>query len=146
MAVDAFFFDHFDTITMRAGDLQTNTLKCALVTSAYTPLSTHTAWANVSTFEVANGAGYTTGGVTITTVAVTNDKLDFDDPAWSALTKTFRYAVVYISGTIDGIVNPLLFYYLLNDTPADTVVTASDWSIVIDASDGAMTLARTDAT
>jgi hypothetical protein len=146
MAVDAVFYDHFAKITKDGEvDLDTDVVKCALVTSSYTPATTHTIWANVSTNEVASGAGYTTGGETVANITVTNTALDGDDVTWTALTKTFRYAVFYVEGTFDSLVNPLLFYYLLNDAPADTVITAANFTIQFDAT-GIMTFTLTDAT
>lgn len=111
-------------------DLNSDTLKIALVTSAYTPSAAHTAWADVSANEVASGNGYTTGGVALANPVATNSNIDYDDVAWTALTKTFRYAVCYKSGTGGGITNPLLFYILCDTTPADIVVSSSNWSIV----------------
>jgi hypothetical protein len=90
-------------------------------------------WAQVSSHEVANGAGYTTGGAALagkTADAVTRTVDDLvrygarfaaSSTVWTALTKTFRYAVAYLDGTYGGISKPLLFYVLLDDTPADVV-------------------------
>jgi hypothetical protein len=85
-------------------DMEAVTVKLALVTDAYTPnRDTHDFWDDVSASELANGNGYTTGGVTLTTVAWTYDsasdqvRLDFDDPSWTfTASKTWRYGVVYI--------------------------------------------------
>lgn len=114
----------------------TDTIQCALVTSAYTPLGTHTQWADVSANEVATGDGYTTGGVTMTGWAVTDLEIDCDDPTWAALTKTFRYAVFYKSGSGSGLTNPLMGWALINDDSGgtDIVVVASTYSLIINAS------------
>lgn len=76
-------------------------LKVMLVTSAYTPdIDTHEFRTSV-TNEVANGNGYTTGGATLTEVAVTKEtttdvgKLDAADVTWAASTITARGAVLY---------------------------------------------------
>lgn len=111
----------------------TDTLKIALVTSAYTPNAEHGQWADVSANEVATGSGYTTGGATLGTVTYTRSggttTLDAADPSWTTLTKTFRYAVIYANVTRNGVTNPLIACILLDDTPADVVVTATTWAI-----------------
>jgi hypothetical protein len=85
-------------------DLEAVTLKLALVTDAYTPnRDTHDFWDDASGSELANGGGYSTGGVTLTSVATSYDsasdqvRLDFDDVSWTfTASKTWRYGVVYI--------------------------------------------------
>ena len=119
-------------------NLFSDTLKVALVSSAYTPdLSGDEVWGDVSSYEVASGDGYTTGGATLASKTLTRDtwKTTFDagDVTWTSLTKTFRYAVIYKSGTVADpqggadIVNPLFAYVLLDDTPADIVVAGVDY-------------------
>lgn len=136
MAASITAYDHLWKLLLTGGiDLDTDTLKIALVTSSYTPSTAHDEWADVSANEVATGSGYTTGGVTLTGYAGTNSTIDFADPAWTSLTKTFRYAVCYKSGSGGGLTNPLLFYILLDTTPADIVSTGSNYSIVINATD-----------
>lgn len=123
-------------ITTGLVDLDTDTLKLALVTSSYTPSTAHTVFDNgadnatdPSYNEVASGNGYTTGGATIATPVVTNDNIDYDDAVWTALTKTFRYAVCYMDGTAGALTDPLLFYILLDTTPADIVSSGSNYTI-----------------
>lgn len=118
-----------------AVDLDTDTLKLALVTSSYTPSTAHDEWADVSANEVASGAGYTTGGVTLASPVATNDNIDYADVTWTALTKTFRYAVCYKSGSGGGLTNPLLFYILLDTTPADVVSSGSNYTIQWNSTD-----------
>lgn len=123
-------------IVTGAVDLDSDTLKVALVSSGYTPSTTHTIWdpdtnnaADPSYNEVTNGSGYTTGGATLANPVTTNANIDYDDVSWTALTKTFRYAVCYASKTVNGLVNPLLFYILLDTTPADIVSNGSNYTI-----------------
>lgn len=118
-----------------AVDLDTDTLKLALVTSSYTPSTAHNEWADVSAHEVATGDGYTTGGATLTTPVVTDSTIDFDDVTWISLTKTFRYAICYKSGSGGGLTNPLLFYILLDSTPADVISTGSNYTVQWNATD-----------
>ena len=110
-------------------DLDTDTLKLSLVTSSYTPSTAHDEWDDVSTYEVATGSGYTTGGETIANPVATDNNIDFDDVTWTSLTKTFRYAVCYKSGSGGGLTNPLLFYILLDSTPADIISNGSNYTI-----------------
>src|ERR1044072_4016231 len=81
-------------------DLDTDTIKVALVTSSYTPnQDTHTKFSDV-TNEV-SGTGYTAGGTALANKAVTADNtdnegvFDADDVTWSSSTITARGAVVY---------------------------------------------------
>lgn len=81
-------------------DLDTDTIKVALVTSSYTPdQDTHEDFADV-TNEI-TGTGYTAGGAALANKAVTKDTtdnegvFDADDVTWSSSTITARGAVVY---------------------------------------------------
>jgi hypothetical protein len=110
-----------------------DTIKCALVNSSYTPSSTtHEFWSDVSTNEV-TGTGYTAGGVTLSGKAVidNNDNLvviDCDDPLWSTATITgIRYAVFY-KDTGSAATSPLISYI---DFITDQSVTANNLSIAI---------------
>lgn len=82
-------------------DLDTDTIKVALVTSSYTvSQDDHEDYADI-TNEVPNGDGYTTGGATLASAAVTKDNADnegvFDanDVTWAASTITARGAIIY---------------------------------------------------
>lgn len=82
-------------------DLDTDTIKVALVTSTYTPdIDTHEDYADI-TNEVANGNGYTTGGAALANKSVTKDTtddegvFDADDVTWSTSSITARGAIVY---------------------------------------------------
>jgi len=81
-------------------DLDTDTIKVALVTSSYTPdQDSHEDFADI-TNEV-SGTGYTAGGATLANKAVTKDNtdnegmFDADDVTWSSSSITARGAVVY---------------------------------------------------
>lgn len=121
-------------------NLYSDTLKLALVDSGYTPdLDAHTIWGDVSANEVATGSGYTTGGSEILSKTLTRStwKTTFDaaDLTFAALTKTFRYGVIYKVGTVTDpqggadIVNPLYAYILFDDTPADITVSGTDYVV-----------------
>ena len=81
-------------------DLDTDTIKVALVTSSYTvSQDDHEDYADI-TNEV-TGTGYTAGGATLANAAVTKDntndvgKFDADDVTWTTSTITARGAIVY---------------------------------------------------
>lgn len=134
MAASITAYDNLWKLLLTGGiDLDTDTLKLALVTSSYTPSTAHDKWADVSTYEVATDDGYTTGGETLASPVVTATTIDYADVTWTSLSKTFRYAVCYKSGSGGGLTNPLLFYILLDTTPADVVSTASDYTIIWNA-------------
>lgn len=130
MATTITAYDHLWKLLATGGiDLDTDTLKVALVTSSYTPNTAHDEWSDVSANEVATGSGYTTGGVTLASPVVTNSNIDYNDVVWTSLTKTFRYAVIYKSGSGGGLTNPLICYLLLDSTPADVVSSGSNYTI-----------------
>ena len=109
------------------------TLKLALVDSNYVFSAAHTLFSDASGDEI-SGTGYTAGGETLTGLVVAADgTIDADDVPWAAATITFRRGILYISGTVDGKLNPVLFSYLYDDTPADIVVVASLWTHIWDA-------------
>jgi len=110
-------------------DLDTDTIKVALVTSSYTPdIDAHEDFADVT--NQVEGAGYTAGGATLSvTVSVddTDDEGVFDaaDVTWSSSTITARGAVIYKStGTA---ANDLLICYI--DFGEDKVSSSGNFVI-----------------
>lgn len=96
-------------------DLDTDTIKVALVTSSYTPdADTHDFFDDV-TNEV-SGTGYTAGGAEITSLAVTVDTTDdegvFDgaDVTWATSTITAAGAVIYKDSGAST-TSPLICYF-----------------------------------
>jgi hypothetical protein len=82
-------------------DWDSDTIKVALVSSAYTPnQDSHDYWDDVVANEV-SGTGYTAGGATLASKTATYDSatnvviLDAADAVWASSTITARYAVVY---------------------------------------------------
>lgn len=124
-------YNAFKKNIMNGGiDLDTNTIKVALVTSTYTPnQDTHEDFADV-TNEV-SGTGYTAGGATLASVAITADNTDnegvFDaaDVTWSTSTITARGAVIYKSTGVAA--NDLLICYL--DFSTDQSSSAGDFTL-----------------
>lgn len=112
-------------------DWNSDTIKIALCTSSYTPdQDTHDYYDDI-TNELTTTGGYTAGGATLANCAVTYTagtnviKLDADDVTWSALTATFRYAVIYLS-TGTAATSPLIGYVNLD---TDRTASGEDYTI-----------------
>lgn len=130
MAADA--WKRYDKFAEYLGDgtidMDGDTFKCQLHTSSHTPsLSLDAVKADLDN-EVANGSGYTTGGVTLSSVTWTESSgtvtFDAADPAWTASggTITGRYAII-LDDTPTSPADPLVAYSLLDNSPADVSVT-----------------------
>jgi hypothetical protein len=110
----SFFYDTFwRDIQNGTIDVDTDTIKVALVTSSYTPdQATHDKFDDV-TNEV-SAAGYTAGGATLANIALQLDTtnhwcdVNADDVQWTA-NITARAAVVYMS-TGTAATSPLIAY------------------------------------
>lgn len=91
-------------------DLDTDTIKIALYTSAATLGAATTAY---SVTNEVSGAGYTAGGVALTSASViinsTSGCFDSDDPEWTSATFTARGALIY------------------NDTESDLAIAVLDF-------------------
>ena len=137
MAVSAFLYGTTQkniadgTVTV---DWDTDTIKVALTTNAYTPnQDTHAFFSDI-TNEV-TGAGYTAGGVTLGTKTVTyvgasnQVQLDAADVQWTTATFTARYAIVYKS-TGTAATSPVIGYV---DFGADVPVSAGQFTITWDS-------------
>lgn len=94
--------DFKESIMNGSIDLDSDTIKVALVTSSYTADQDAHDFFDDVTNEV-SGTGYTAGGATLANKAVSQDntnnwgKFDADDPSWASSTITARGAVVYKS-------------------------------------------------
>lgn len=79
-------------------NLETDTIKCMLCTSSYTPDQDAHDFKDDVDNEVA-GTGYTAGGAEVANPAITISakvtKFDGDDVQWTTSTLTARYAVIY---------------------------------------------------
>ena len=119
-------------------DLDSNTIKLALFSSSMTvDLAAHDTFSDI-TGEIASGYGYTTGGATLNNkalTAITNGaKFASDNVQWDASggsIPAWRYGVFYAVGTLNGIVNPLIAYFLGDTTPADIPSTSDGNSLQV---------------
>ncbi len=115
-------------------DLDTDTIKVALVTSSYTPDQDAHDFFDDVTNEV-SGTGYTAGGATLANKAVTADNtdnegvFDADDVSWPTSTITARGAVIYKS-TGTASTSPLIAYI---DFGADKSSSAGTFQITWNA-------------
>lgn len=119
----------------RLTDIVGSTVKIALITSAWTPDATVTGnslFADMSANEISGVNGYTSGGITLSTLVnptVTGGyKFSSASPVWTASggsIAAWRYAVMYISGTVWSKVNPALGYFVGDNTPADIPATTN---------------------
>lgn len=116
-------------------DLDTDTIKIALVTSAYTPdIDAHTKFSDI-TNEV-TGTGYTAGGAALASKTVTADNtnnrgvFDAADAVWAASTITARGAVLYKSRGGAASADELICYI---DFASDKTSTAGTFTIQFDA-------------
>lgn len=117
-------------------DLNSNTFKASLHTSAFTPdLNADTVFADIGS-ELATANGYTAGGYTLANVVWTRSgatvKFDADDVniAASGAGLTFRYVVIRAVGTLNGRVDPVVGYLLLDSAPADVTIAAGNTGVI----------------
>lgn len=111
-------------------DLDTDTIKVALVTSSYTPDQDAHDFFNDVTNEV-SATGYTAGGATLANKAVTQDNtdnegvFDADDVTWSSSSIVARGAVIY-KDTGSAATSPLIAYI---DFGSDQTSSSGDFTI-----------------
>lgn len=112
-------------------DLDSDTIKVMLVTSAYTPdQDAHTKRSDVT--NEASGSGYSAGGTGLANKSVTADNtdnegvFDADDVTWGSSTITARGAVLYKSRGGAASADELICYI---DFGADKVSSAGNFTI-----------------
>jgi hypothetical protein len=117
-------------------DFDSDTIKVALLSSAYTPnQDTHDYLDDVIGSEV-TGTGYTAGGQALASKTVTYDAannvtvLDAADVTWASSTITARYAVVYDDSGATNAQKALLGYV---DFGSDQSSTSGNFTLTWDA-------------
>lgn len=130
-------------------DFLADTIKVQLHTSAYTPNQDTHDYQNDLTNEVANGNGYTTGGVTLTskTNSSSTNVVTFDsaDPQWTSSGSGFTARRLVMLDTTPGTstTNPLILW---SDFGQDeTASGGGTFTYQVNAS-GWATITATDAT
>jgi hypothetical protein len=117
-------------------DWDTDTIKIMLCTSSYTPNQDTHIYKDIAVTNEVSGAGYTTGGATLTGKTITYDDstntitLDANDVSWANSTITARYAVIYDDTPASN--KPLIGYM---DFGEDKISTDGTFSITV-AADG----------
>jgi hypothetical protein len=138
MAVNGKLYGAFiDHLAQKRIDIDSDTFKLALLTSAYTPDQDAHDFFNDLTNEVSSsGTGYTSGGVTLSGVtwgytSGTNAwKFDAADVTIDPSTITARYGVIYDSTPGTAATNPLVGYI---DFDGDIVSTGGPFVVTWDA-------------
>lgn len=107
-------------------DLSTDTYIIALLTGSYSPQpNTDSTWANVSSYELPTGNGYTQGGATLGSISNTlsGATVTFTSaaPSWTGFSATFKYAAIVrrASGTLQS--TDLLLCYVDCNTSGGTI-------------------------
>lgn len=114
MAVAKLYTNVFAHLAAGRINYLNDTIKVALLSSAYTPnQDDHLYFSDVVANEV-TGTNYVAGGVTLSGKTVTVDKptnvtiLDAEDPTWATSTITARYAVIYDATPGTNATRPLI--------------------------------------
>lgn len=113
--------------------------RLALVTNSYVPNNaTDELWAAASAAEIANGNGYTTGGLVVPSIALTQAagvvKFTGNPVIWTASgagIPAWRRMVLYYLGTLNGKVNPIVAHALGDSTPSDIPLTTAPNTLTI---------------
>jgi hypothetical protein len=120
-------------------NLGADTLKCILTNTA--PIATNSLYGDISANELANGNGYTTGGVTVTGVTSlqTSGTLkligSLANPTWTATGAMgpFQYAVLYDS-TPASPLKPLICAWNYGSTVS--LVSGQTFTVALDTVNG----------
>lgn len=112
-------------------DLDTDTFKIMLTTSAYTPNQDTHDFRDDVTNEI-TGTGYTAGGATLAGVALSYDsgtnevRVAWTDPTWPSATFTARTAVIYKSRGGAASADELVAYCT---EASDVIVTGATFTV-----------------
>lgn len=119
----------------------THVLKVALTNTA--PLASNSVLADIT--QVANGNGYTTGGISVGTITGTQTSGTFKltggtDPVWTASSAGFtaRYAVLY-NDTPTSPTDPLIGWWDYGSSV--TLAAGETFTVDLDQANGILTLA-----
>jgi hypothetical protein len=135
-----FFTRNFDDLNIN--DLVGSTVKLALVSAAYVPnideTTGHQMWSEISSTEIAAGNGYAAGGAVLANdaaVAIAQGfKYSSDNVVWTASggsIPAWRYGVLYVSGSLWGLTNPVIGYFIGDTAPADIPATTASNTLTI---------------
>lgn len=132
MAVTAFMYGlSLNSTFNKEADWNSDTIKCMLTTSTYTPNQDTHQYKSSVTNEI-SGTGYTATGTTLTNPAIAYNtgtnvfNFDADDAVWASASFTARNGVVYDSTPGTDATRPLLSYV---DFGADQTVSSATFTI-----------------
>jgi hypothetical protein len=120
MAITFTKYDSYEDDLLEGNiDLDSDTIKVALVTSSYTFSAAHDFFNDI-TNELSTAGGYTAGGATIGSPTISSGVFDAADTMWTSSTFTCAGAVVYKS-TGDSATSPLIGFIDFDgdQSPAD---------------------------
>lgn len=108
-------------------DLDGNSFKACLVSSSSNISESSTVYGSL-TGELATANGYTSGGVALATPTFTGGVFKTGNATWTASGGSIvaRWLVIYVDATVNGIVKPILGYFLMDNTPADYTIASGD--------------------
>ena len=142
MASPAYFYNNWMKAVQGAGDLNGASLKATLHTSSYTPnASTQSVYADL-TNELSTANGYSSGGQALAGLALNTSGgsaiLTASPTEWTATggSITARYVVLRYVGTVNGQVDPLILWILVDDTGGGTdktATTGNKWTVTWNA-------------
>ncbi len=112
--------------------------KLLLLSNLFTPVdATDEVLADLSN-EIANGNGYSTGGIALTSVTLTQTagvvKFTSAAAVWTAsggAIPAWRYGYLYYNGTLNSKVSPLIGHFLGDSTPADIPATTNGNTLTV---------------
>lgn len=143
MAASAFIVYSKNKDRISQLDMTSATVNLVALTSTYTPdasVTGHSIYANL-TNELTTSGGYTLGGVNLPTPIKTSIaggwKFSTNQASWTASgagIPAHRYYAMYLVGTVWGLVNPLIGYFIGDATPADIPLTTSGNPLTVTAS------------
>lgn len=134
MAVSAHFYGNvFVKAFNKEFDFNGDAPTVTLTTSSYTPAQAHDYWNDI-TNEVSS-SGYASPGLAVTTPTFTFNgtatfTLDCDDPSWSTVTFTTRYAIYFVNTAGATSTDPLVSYL---DFGGDQTVSGANFTITQNA-------------
>ncbi|OIN80861.1 hypothetical protein [Mycobacterium malmoense] len=134
MTVSAHVYGQFlNALATKTINLSSDTLKVMLVTSAYTPNQGSDQYASTPQAHEATGTGYTSGGVALSSVSLSDSgdtfSLSAANTSWANISTTARYAVVYDSAPGSFATDPLICYIDFGADQSPSGVTFEiDWS------------------
>lgn len=132
MAASIYLFNNWRKAAQSGANLNGATLKATLHSSSYTPnVATQAVYADLSN-ELSTANGYSSGGASLTGLAFNVSGataiLTASPTVWTASGGSIvaRTLVLRYSGTVNGQLDPLILYVLMDNTPADVTATAGN--------------------